>query len=90
MLGRVGESRTLVETIKRRKKNWIGRVLREEGLYKEVIEGRLEGKRGRGRKRIGMLSDLEEDEDYQSLKKRAMNREQWRRWTSGTCHLAEN
>src|SRR5580698_10282718 len=56
----VGEERSLIETIVRRKKNWIGHILRE-GLLKDVIEGRMEGKPPRGRKRIGMLDDLKEE-----------------------------
>ena len=33
----------------------------EIDLLKEVIEGRINGRRPRGRKRLGMLSELEED-----------------------------
>ena len=44
--------------IRSRKKNWIGHILRGDGLLKEVMEGRMEGKRGRGRPRIGMLDEL--------------------------------
>ena len=46
-----------METIVKRKKNWIGHVLRGEGLLKDAIEGRMEGKPPRGRKRIGMIDD---------------------------------
>ena len=37
---------------------------------KEVIEGKMEGKRGPGRKTIGITDDLL----YEELKKRAENR----------------
>ena len=46
VLRRVGEKRSMVETIVRRKKNWIGHIMRGDGLMKEVIEGKMEGKRG--------------------------------------------
>ena len=32
--------------------------MKEERLMKEVMEGKFEGKRGPGRKRIGMIDDL--------------------------------
>ena len=34
------------------KKRWIGHVLRGDGLMREVLEGRLIGKRPKGRPRI--------------------------------------
>ena len=39
VLDMVGEKRSIVETITKRKKNWIGHRLRGEGLLKDVIEG---------------------------------------------------
>ena len=85
----VGENRTLVDTVVRRKKNWIGHILRGDGLIKEVIEGRMDGKRPRGRKRIGMLNELHENESYREMKRRAEDRESWRSWRSETCRQAE-
>src|SRR3981081_604879 len=38
VLQEVGE-RCFLETIRRRKKNWIGHALRGEGLMREVMEG---------------------------------------------------
>jgi hypothetical protein len=35
----------LVHTIKRRKANWIGHILRRNCLLKHVIEGKLEGRK---------------------------------------------
>ena len=48
---KVDEKRTLMDTIRTRQKNWIGHILRGNSLHKEIIEGRMEGKRGRGRPR---------------------------------------
>jgi hypothetical protein len=42
VLHRVKEERNIVHTIKRRKANWIGHILRRNGLLKHVIEGKLE------------------------------------------------
>ena len=48
VLRRVGEKRSMVETIIRRKKNWMGHIMRGDGLMKEVMEGKMEGKKGPG------------------------------------------
>ena len=90
VLRRVGEKRTMAETIVRKKKNWIGHIMRGEGLMKEVMEGKMEGKRGPGRKRIGMIDVLLGKETYSGLKRRAENREEWRVWLPGTCRMAEH
>lgn len=83
VLSMVGEERTLLDGVIRRKKNWIGHVVRGDGLMKEVIEGRCLGKRGRGRPRIGMLEELGEG-SYGKMKRRAEDREGWRLWKPGT------
>jgi hypothetical protein len=43
------EERYILETIKRRKTNWIGHMLRKNCLLKCVIEGKTEGRK-EGRK----------------------------------------
>ena len=89
VLSRVGEKRSMIETIVRRKKNWIGHKMRGDGLMKEVLEGKMEGKRGRGRQRIGMIDEFVINEQYGDLKRRAENRQGWRVWLPGTCRVAE-
>jgi hypothetical protein len=44
VLHRVKEERNIVPTIKRRKANWIGHILRRNCLLKHVIEGKIEGR----------------------------------------------
>ena len=82
---RVKERRSQIERIVRRKKNWIGHVLRGCGMLKEIIERRFEGKRSRGRKRIGMLDSFLKGENFESMKRRTYDRTAWRNWTPGTC-----
>ena len=53
-------------------------MLRGNGLLKEVIEGRTEGKRPSGRKRLGMLSVLKDHGDAE-IKRRSEDRESWRK-----------
>src|SRR2546426_3092388 len=89
VLEAVVERRRIVETIVRRKKNWIGHVVRRNGLLKLVLEGRMENKRARGKPRIGMIDDLMEG-SYVSMKRRAEDREEWRSWLPRTCRKAEN
>lgn len=79
VLKRVGETRKLLEDIKRRKKTWIGHVLRRDGLMKEVLEGRMRGKRTVGRRRQQLLDDIATD-GYQTIKKQAQDRKKWRMW----------
>ena len=44
-------------------------VLSGEGMLKTVLEGRMLGKRGRGRKRIGFLDRVKGSRPYSELKK---------------------
>jgi len=48
----------MLECIAKRKKTCIGHVVRGDGLLKLVIEGRTEGKKPRGRPRMGMIDDI--------------------------------
>jgi hypothetical protein len=44
VLHRVKEERYILQTIKRRKANWIGHILRRNCLLKHIIEGKIEGR----------------------------------------------
>jgi hypothetical protein len=81
VLHRVKE-RNIVHTIKRRKANWIGHILRKNCLLKQVIEGKLEGRiemtGRRGRRRKQLLDALKEKRRYWKLKEEALDRTLWR------------
>jgi hypothetical protein len=79
VLYRVKEERNILHTIKRRKANWIGHILRRNCLLKHVIKGKLERRTGRrGRRRKQLLDDLTEKRRYWKLKEEALDRTLWR------------
>jgi hypothetical protein len=82
VLHRVKEERNIVHTIKRRKANWIGHILRRNCLLKHVIEGKVEGRiemtGRRGRRRKQLLDDLNGKRRYCKLKEEALDRTLWR------------
>lgn len=80
VLQTVGERRKILEMIMERKKKWLGHILRGESLVRDVLEGRLEGSRGRGRPRIMMLDDITGHRTYAEIKRIAMDRETWRKF----------
>jgi hypothetical protein len=81
VLHRVKEERNIVHTIKRRKANWIGHILRRNCFLEHVIEGQLEGRLEmmgrRGRRSKQLLGDLKEERRYWKLKEEALNRILW-------------
>jgi hypothetical protein len=72
VLHRAKEKRNIVHTIKIRNANWIGHILRRNCLLKHVIEvkleGRIEMKGRRGRRRKQLLDDLKEKRRHWKLK----------------------
>jgi hypothetical protein len=78
----VKEERNIVHTIKRRKANWIGHILRRNCLLKHVIGGKLEGRiemtGRRGRRRKQLMDDLKEKKRNCKLKEEALDRTLWR------------
>jgi hypothetical protein len=76
VLHRVKEDRNILHTIKRRKANWSGHILRRNCLLKHVIEGHMQGRieatGGQGRRRKQLLDDLKEKREYWKLKEEAL------------------
>ena len=81
------EKRSLMDFIWRRKKNWIGHIVRGESLLRE---DRTIGKRPRSRKRLGMLNEFLKEASYAELKRKVENRKEWRIRKPGTCLTAEH
>ena len=64
VLGRIEEKRQILQVMKSRKRNWIGHWLRRESLLLIALEGLVQGKRGRGRKRYQMVDNIKVEESY--------------------------
>ena len=56
-------------------KNWIGHIVRGNSLQREIMEGRMEGERGRGRSRQNLMDWTMED-GYWKLQEKAQHREE--------------
>ena len=51
-------ARNLVMTIRKRQLRFVGHIERKRGLEKLVLEGKIKGKRQRGRKRLDYMEGL--------------------------------
>jgi len=60
---------------------WLGHIIRtNETRSVKIFEGKLEGRRGRGRPRLRWINDVEDDLRKLSLKcwrTKALDREEW-------------
>ena len=56
----VKEDKKVLHTIKGRKANWIGHILRRNCRLEHVTKGKIEGMERRGRRREELLDDLKE------------------------------
>ena len=75
---------TLIETIKKRKLAYYGHIRRHDTLQRRILEGKVEGKRGRGRRRKSWLGNIEEASGMKINQccEMAKNREKWRSMVS--------
>jgi hypothetical protein len=72
VLRRVREERNIFCIVKRSKANWVGNILCRNWFLKQIIEGKVEGRmemRGRrGRRRQQILDKLKETRERWKLK----------------------
>ena len=82
VLLRVNEQRNILHEIRKRKANWIDRILRRNCLLKQVIEGKIKGEMEVTRRRRircrKLLNDLEDRRGYSHLKEGALDGTVWR------------
>ena len=79
VLDRIGEKRTLLNNILRRKANWIGHFLRINFLHHDVIEGQMTEVKAVGRRRTQLLDDLINRRRYWELEEEAEDQKRWKR-----------
>ena len=74
----------IVNTIKRRKLAYYGHVRRHETLQKKILEGKIEGERGRGRRRKSWIENIKEmtGASINHCCEIAKHRSKWRAMTS--------
>ena len=82
VLQRIKQKRNILQTIKRRKVNWICHIWCRNCLLKCVIEGNkevnIEVTRRRGRRCKQLLDDLKEKTGYWTMKEATLDRIHWR------------
>ena len=71
---------SLLVTAKQRKAAFFGHIMRKNGLQRLLLEGKLNGKRGRGRPRLLWMENIKEwmKLSYVECVRKADNRKQWR------------
>ena len=81
VLQKVQENKSILDTVQHRYFRWFGHILRHDSLLRDIIEGRMNGKVTRGRKRLQMLSDVI-SKSYEELKREVEDRSWWKKRAS--------
>jgi hypothetical protein len=78
VLHRFKKDRNILHTLKLRKVDWVGHMSLRNSLLKHIIQEKLEGgvevKVRRGRRRKQLLNELKETRGHWKLKQEALNR----------------
>ena len=79
ILRRMGKAKEVLATVKRRKLQYLGHIMRHEERYQLpicILQGKILGARGRGRRRISWLRNLREwfNQSTPGLFRAAVNR----------------
>ena len=85
ILERLGvQSTELMSTVRKRITKYYGHIRRHDTLQKAILEGKINGKRGRGRRRTNWIGNLEiyTGEKINECARLARDRERWRAVTS--------
>ena len=79
---RAGVKREVIATIRARQLNFLGHILRENKLEKLTLQGKIEGRRARGRQRMKYMDSLLKDNNrisgMRELMRLAEDRKSWR------------
>ena len=78
VLEREEEGRTMLELIRKRKRNWLGYWPRRNCLLKDVLEGLVNGKNVCARRRYQMIDNIMINGLYADTKRKTEKRIEWR------------
>ena len=68
----------MLETIMKKKRNWLGHWLRRNYLLKDALEGMINRKKVRGRRRYQMIDNVMINRLYADTKMKTQKRVEWR------------
>ena len=68
----------MLEMIKKRERKWMGHWLRRNYLLKDALEGMVNGKKVRGRRRFQIIDNIMINGLYEDTKRMAEKRVEWR------------
>ncbi|KAJ4433517.1 hypothetical protein ANN_15826 [Periplaneta americana] len=67
----------MLKLIRKRKRNWLGHWLRRNCLLKDALEGMVNGRRVRGRRRYQMIDNTKIYGSYVETMRKAENKKDW-------------
>ena len=92
ILEKIGSEQILLKNFAERKMKLFGHIVRRGGLERQIIEGKMEGKRGRGRPQTSWLTDIKQwtgGSITESIRQ-AGNRTSWNALVKTTAALCAN
>lgn len=81
VLERVKESRQIWKMLVDRRHRWIGHLFRHNEFLVDIVEGRRDGRQGRGRPRLAFMEQVVKASgcnSYREMKEKTSNRDEWR------------
>ena len=84
VLRKLGTQRSLLKSIKTRKLRFFGHTKRHNTIMKDILEGKMEGRRPKGRPRAQWSDNIKQwtGRSLAVCSRLAENREEWRRFSS--------
>ena len=84
-------SRKLLAEIKRRKLSYYGHVRRHETIQKQILEGKIAGKKTRGKPRTSWIGNVvaTTGKKINHCSELALERDEWRSMASNLCRETE-
>ena len=84
VLGMMKIKRLLIDSIRKRKVKYFGHMVRQNGLQRLLLEGKINRKRGKGRPRLTWATNIKEwrGQTYVECVRAAENRQEWRSITA--------